>query len=414
MAQVEQRWKSEKRIEEKLVRRFRLSVACLALAALATCAFVVAGCGSSSGDSSSAAAAGTEGTEAAGTEGTEREEGNAAAQAAEKLVAAAEGPPKFEAPGPAFDASRAKGKSLYLIPVLSTYPLTQEVMAAMKEAAALYDVKITVLNNNGTPAEWAAAMEQAINAKPDAIATVGMAPEFVGENNLIKAEEAGIKVLWVFSAPEEEKIPPHVWGVGGLPHVKNAEILASFVGTHVATPTTHILFESETVTKVSPVLEKVFKETVNEICSECQITSQAMAFNEWPTKLQTAVATELTKDPSIEWVVPIYDVGSPYVNAALAQKNGEIQTASEDGSPLVLESLEKNEPAFIKADAGALAVQAGWTYMDLALRALAGEEPYPNAESLLPAVLFTNENVKERLAEDGYKAEFEKLWSGAE
>ena len=62
--------------------------------------------------------------------------------------------PTFSPPGPAFDASKAKGKTIVNVSLNSTVPFNQIVDAAMGEAGKDAGVKVVQFTNQGQVSQW--------------------------------------------------------------------------------------------------------------------------------------------------------------------------------------------------------------------------------------------------------------------
>ena len=77
--------------------------------------------------------------------------------------------PVFTAPGPAFDASALRGKSIFNIPATSTVPFVTQIDASMAKIAKKFGIKFTEYTNQGQPSQWVAGMGQAIAQKADLI-----------------------------------------------------------------------------------------------------------------------------------------------------------------------------------------------------------------------------------------------------
>ncbi|MCW2832104.1 MAG: monosaccharide transporter substrate-binding protein family [Nocardioides sp.] len=122
------------------LRRQLAVVAVLLPLALAAC--------SSPGDSSSASSSG----------GSEKGEvSQAATDTVEKFKAVGD----FVSPGPAVDVASLAGKSVFVIPLLTTNDYNIQINAAMERVAELADVDFEVYTNEGQPNQWVAGMNQA-------------------------------------------------------------------------------------------------------------------------------------------------------------------------------------------------------------------------------------------------------------
>ncbi|MCW2792339.1 MAG: monosaccharide transporter substrate-binding protein family, partial [Nocardioides sp.] len=121
--------------------RRRLAVVALLLPlALAAC--------SSPGDSSSTSSGGSE----------KGEVSQAATDTVEQFKSVSE----FVSPGPAVDVASLAGKSVFVIPLLTTNDYNSQINAAMERVAKLADVDFEVYTNEGQPNQWVAGMNQAI------------------------------------------------------------------------------------------------------------------------------------------------------------------------------------------------------------------------------------------------------------
>src|SRR5690242_4149773 len=69
--------------------------------------------------------------------------------------------PKFVPPGPPIDASKAKGKSIFIIPESSSIPFINTIDDSIVRVAKLLGIKTTIYTNQAQPSQWAAGVNQA-------------------------------------------------------------------------------------------------------------------------------------------------------------------------------------------------------------------------------------------------------------
>ena len=135
-------------------------------------AVVVGACGSddggSTGTAASTAAASTT-AETTGGDSTTADTGGDAQSAAKANIDANSKIPEFKLQAEPVDISKAKGKTVFNIPVASTIPYVAAVDAQMKKVAEANGVKFIQFENEGNPTQWAAGINQAINQKVDLI-----------------------------------------------------------------------------------------------------------------------------------------------------------------------------------------------------------------------------------------------------
>src|SRR5680860_777969 len=110
-----------------------------------------AGCGSDSSSSSATSA------------------GSADIAGAQEQIDQFSAVPEFSAPGPTVDAAAAKGKTLAIVPASSNVPFVTTIADDMVKVGTQAGLKVSVFKNQGTPAEWAKGVADALSKKADSI-----------------------------------------------------------------------------------------------------------------------------------------------------------------------------------------------------------------------------------------------------
>ena len=118
--------------------------------------------------------------------------------------------PKFETPGPPIDASKAKGKTIFIIPESSSIPFINTIDDSIVRVAKMLGIKTTIYTNQAQPSQWAAGINQAVAQKPDLIMLQGAPDPRVLQPQLIAAKKAGIPVLVTHFFEESDPMPPNV------------------------------------------------------------------------------------------------------------------------------------------------------------------------------------------------------------
>ncbi len=95
----------------------------------------------------------------------------------------------------AIDASKAKGKTIFIVPIFSALPYQQLLNGGVKAAAKAVGIIVKEQTNQGSPAQWAQGVEQAIAQKADLIALIGAPDPRLIQPQLKKAKAAGIPVV---------------------------------------------------------------------------------------------------------------------------------------------------------------------------------------------------------------------------
>ena len=103
--------------------------------------------------------------------------------------------PSFVAPGPAFDASKAKGKRVFVIPTASQLRQCDQIAKDVVMLAEKVGMTGTYFQNSGGPAGWIPGMQQAISQRYDAIVLICGIDTNLMTPQVKAATSAGIAVI---------------------------------------------------------------------------------------------------------------------------------------------------------------------------------------------------------------------------
>ena len=343
--------------------------------------------------------------------------------ALEARIAQYRAEPKFVPPGPAFDASKARGKTIFNIPLLSTDTFNQIVDKAEAEAAEAAGVKFVQFNNEGSPAQWVNGMNQAIAQKVDLIILEGSPDPRALTVQLADAKAAGIPVISTHFYDESvaqdqlkqldlKAIVPanHYLGSGTL--TATYAMLASDCKVNA------LVLEASEVQPTSPGITKRFQETLAASCSDtCKATAISIPFGQWSQKAALEMQTRINADPTINFIAPNFDQGAIYARQAIISAGAEdrVKIVAYNGSAPIIQMLVNGESVIVEV--GEPLVWLGWRNMDQALRILSGATPTTVGT---PLRLFDKTNVAatgnpvDQIAGYGppeeFKGGFKKLW----
>jgi ribose transport system substrate-binding protein len=149
--------------------------------------------------------------------------------------------------------------------------------------------------------------------------------------------------------------------------------------------------------------------------SSCKVTVINEPGNAWP-KIQGAVQSALVKDPTINYVIPLYDSMSQWVVPAIqaAGRTGKVHIATYNGTPFVMKMLQTGD--VVRMEVGENLDWLGWASMDQIMRVLTGTKPVKDEHTALR--VFTKQNIgqagKPPKEDVGYGAAYRKgynkLW----
>ena len=311
-------------------------------------------------------------------------------------VAASTHEPEFVAPGPAIDVSSLAGKSMFVIPETAN-PFTQSMVDAMNAAAKKAGMKVTVYPTQGTPSQWVQGMNAALSGKADIINLVGIDARVL-QPQLQAAKKAGIPVVITHIYDDSE---PQAPACDGCEAGVTALVTAPFFRAGVVAADwiiadsggqANILILGAPDVPVSPGTIKGIEERLSKFCSDCKSTVINIPVAEWNTGVQGEVQTALNRDPSINYVYPLYDamVAGAVPAIRTTGKTGQVKVVSYNGSTFALKFIQDGD--IVAMDVGEDSTGIGYASMDQVFRILLDK---PIVDARTPIRIWDKTNVKE-------------------
>lgn len=316
--------------------------------------------------------------------------------AAKAAIEKAKALPSFTPPGPAFDAAKAKGKTILNIGLNSTVPFNQIVDAAMGEAGKEAGVKVVQFTNQGQVSQWIQGVQSGIAQKVDAIVLEGSPdPKLLGPQ-LAAAKAAGIPVIsthlydesYVDTAKAEQ---PNIAAFVDAHHYRAGTLMADYA---IVNSGGHVNAYFVTSNEVQPAAG-IAKAFTDELAAQCPSTCKAHVVNipiaDWATKVPTQVQTALLQDPSINYVVPVFDGMTSFLGTGITQagKTDSVKIVAYNGTASVLKMIQDKH--LVVAEIGEPLEWLGWANMDQVLRVLTGTQPVASEKT--PLRVFDSTNV---------------------
>jgi ribose transport system substrate-binding protein len=304
--------------------------------------------------------------------------------------------PTFQPPGPSFDASKARGKTIFNIPLLSTDKFNQIVDQAEAEAAKVAGVKLIQFNNEGSPSQWVNGMNQAIAQRVDLIILEGSPDPRALAVQLAEAKDAGIPVISTHFydesiAQEQLKQLDLAAIVPANHYLGSGTLTASYAMLASDCKVNAVILEASEVQPTSPGITKQFQKTLAESCPDvCKAQAVSIPFGEWAQKAAVELQTRLSADPSINFISPAFDQGAIYARQAIVSAGAEdrVRIVAYNGSAPIMQMLADKQSVIV--DVGEPLVWLGWHNIDQALRILSGVEP---TKVGTPLRLFDESNI---------------------
>jgi ribose transport system substrate-binding protein len=323
--------------------------------------------------------------------------------------------PKFVAPGPAFDAkAKAGGKTIFVIPASSQIPFVSTIGNHMKRIGAMANVKTTIWQNQGQPSQWVQGMNAAIAQKANAIVLLaGNDP--AGLQPQIKAAKAkGIPTIVAHLYDDKQKAAPNVGGLVNIPYNLAGRLIADQAIVDSKGKANALVVTINQVKSTVPMVAGVRAEFA-KYCKGCKLKFTDVTIADVATKIQPIVQAALTGDPSINYVICLYDSAeAPFAAAAIraAGRTGKVKISTFNGTPEILKEVKKGD--IISADVGENLEWIGYAIVDQSMRIMGGLPAVKNAR--VPVRLFDKSNIGQAGAGftsgwgSSYIGGYQKLW----
>jgi ribose transport system substrate-binding protein len=367
-------------------------------------ALAAAGCGASSSETSSSSTAGSS---------------DSGGLTAAKTAAATGAKPNvgFTEPGPAFDASKVRGKKIWIITFLSV-PFAQQNVQGFKEAATAVGASVTAFDGTAGVDAYQRGIKEAVARNADAI-VVGTLDPALFRTALNAAKAKGIKVVAVSShAPGQlPSAGDPVFGYVDPCYACAGQLMADSVISDSGGKAHAVAIWSSDVRIPGQNEVGAIKSEFKEKCPGCSLDVVDVPAAQWATRLQPVTQATLASKPDVKYLLPLYDGMVSFMVPAIraAAANRGVKIASFNATPAVMQQIGDGKA--VLADVGIGSVRYGWGWADQTFRALAGAKPV--ADEKLPVRLFDPTNIGSvdlKASTDtwygdvDYRSAYKKLW----
>jgi ribose transport system substrate-binding protein len=358
----------------------------LTLGALVVAVMALAACGGS--DKSDSGGSASSGSNNADASATNASSGGATQAAA--AVKAAEAVPAFTPPGPAIDASKAKGKTVLYLSLDNSIPLQQTISKALGTAGKQVGVKVLVCDGKGNPADQNRCMQQAISQKVDVIVIESVSSSLLAAP-IKQAAAKGIKVI--SSTERDEGVPPQGAGIAATTSFKYKEAAVQMAQWAIADSKgkANMLAVQAPDVPNGQDMRTGMEQTFKQECPDCKLSFVQNRVSDWASQMGTLVRTQLTKNHDIDYVLPFYDAMAQFVAPAIRQAGAasRVKVASFNATPAVMQQVKDAD--IVQADVGSSGDWLGWGEMDQSLRLMVGAKPVQATG--VPLRIFDQDNI---------------------
>jgi ribose transport system substrate-binding protein len=335
---------------------------------------ILAACSSSSSTSPSGAPTSSPASSAPSSAATSE----ASAELAKYL-----GIPRFTAPGASISVASLAGKTIYSIPQSDAIPFLSETESAEQAIATKLGIHWVEYPTSGTTAEWERGIDTAITAKAGAILLNALDPRAVLPQ-IEAAKKAGIPVISAqfFDVSQAGMVPSALAGDRADNFTEAAKLEADWVIKDTNGKADVLVVENTEQLSTVAMLTAMKAEFAAK-CPTCKVTYVNVPSVDWATRIQPDVSAAITADPSLNYVIPIYDPMTQFVLPAIiaAGKQSQIHIATFNGTPAVLKMMQTGST--VRMDIGENLSWLASANLDELFRAMLGEPPLANENTAL-------------------------------
>lgn len=305
--------------------------------------------------------------------------------------------PVWKSPGPQLDAKKIlNGKTVFSMAVSSDIPynvaMEQQIKAATEAAGGTYIGWPT----NGSQDEWNQGINNAISRHADVLIMSSGLDVRTVKPALERARQAGIKVI------------ASTWGgttqgcvdyVDACIPMQYEEAAKTMVAHSIATKgdDANVLVVTSTDVYSSRSMIPAMEDSFKQLCGSCKTTFKDVTTANWNTQMQNEIQSALVANPSINYIIGIYDSMMIYAVPAIlaAGRVGQVGLAGFNGTPGPMKFVAEDKAS---VDVGQDIVWAAYGTIDVALRLLSGTsyaDTQGMADENIPLRVFDKSTIDE-------------------
>ncbi len=298
--------------------------------------------------------------------------------------------PEFTAPGPAFDAKACMAdKKMFVVPLTNANPFNAAISQGFVDAAGIVGFELRDWETQMDPAGWIQGINTAVAEGYDLIDLQGgLPPEFLVPQ-ITEAKAAGVKVTATHNwDATTQTTPDFMDGAANTDYVTIGKIIAAWAMVQTDGKVNALVLGPDEITPTAPLRDAIIGY-LEENCPDCTTKYINVPVNDWATQGQPAVQNALLADPTINYVLPVYDSMSGFIVPAIQIAGSDAKIVSYNGTPFVLDMMRDGD--IVEMNVGESLGWVGMAGTDANMRLLCGLEPVTTLNT--PAYIFTDENV---------------------
>ncbi|MFG5382712.1 sugar ABC transporter substrate-binding protein [Yoonia sp. R2-816] len=310
---------------------------------------------------------------------------------AEALIAKHSQAPTFEAPGEAFDAKACMAdKKMFVIPLTNANPFNAAISRGFVDAAAMVGFELRDWETQMDPQGWIQGINTATAEGFDLIDMQGgLPPEFLVPQ-ITEARAAGVKVTATHNwDATTQETPAFMDGAANTDYVTVGNIIAAWAMVQTGGKVNALVLGPDEITPTAPLRDAIIGY-LTENCPDCQTKYINVPVNGWATQGQPAVQNALLADPTINYVLPVYDSMAGFIVPAIQIAGSDAKVVSYNGTPFVLDMIREGD--IVEMDVGESLGWVGMAGTDANMRLLCDLNPVTKLNT--PAFIFSDDNIE--------------------
>ncbi len=309
---------------------------------------------------------------------------------ARALIAQYSQAPAWSAPGEAFDARACMAdKSMFVVPLTNANPFNAAISAGMAQAAEMIGFNLRNWETQMDPTQWIQGINTAMAEGYDLIDLQGgLPPEFLIPQ-ISEARTAGVLVTATHNWDATTQVTPDFMdGAGNVDYVTFGHVMSAWAMAQTDGHVNALVLGPDEITPTAPLRDAILGYLADN-CPDCHTTYINVPVNDWATQGQSAVQNALLADPTINYVMPVYDSMAQFIVPAIQIAGSNAHMVSYNGTPFVLDMMRDGD--IVEMIVGESLGWVGMAGVDANMRLLCGLPPVTVLNT--PAYIFTDANV---------------------
>jgi len=322
--------------------------------------------------------------------------------------------PEFVPAGEPFDAKACMaGKRILSVPASSAVPFVATIDNRMADLAKELGFEFKIWENQGQPTQWVQGIEHGVANGYNLIDLLAGADPRALEPQIKAAVDAGITVTASHVTGFEQPVLGGVTAMIPIDYKKAGELMAGWTIAQTEGKVNALVLTTNEVPSTESIVNGI--KAVFDQFPDAKYTMANMSIPDWATKIQSTVQSAVIADPTINYIIPIYDGMNQFVvpGLTIAGAADRVKIATFNGTPFALDMVQQGQ---IEMDIGENLDWIAYGLLDAQMRLLCGLPAVTDPK--IPLLIFdkTNAATAGTPAEvskgygDAYIAGYKALW----